>query len=397
MLDTTSPLRTLLVLPLRSCFANVLLSSSFLGDFTLSDRGNRGWTGGVTGKRGWTGLDTGNRGWTGLDTGNRGWTGLDTGNRNIGVGNTGDRNRRRNAGDWNASDWNWRRNAGDWNARDWTWRRNAGDWNRDWNRRRKAGDWNRNAGDRNRDWNRPKGPKRLSHLLEKDVSACWPDRKGAEESEGWVAVWEEGRVGGVQLQVGLSGASIAKRQSGEIVPSAPVGEQSTHIGGRSLKGSLRLRPPSTPRAPLWDLPMVLDTLCSPPFETLSVSELRWLSAKIVFLLTITSAKRVSELHALSELETNAETMRLRQMVRLNKSEGKGVEGLKLHRTRNFSQTNNPLTSCLSLIAPSSLVVPCTRTPGPIMHLSATGIPDTRFIWNGGYDQLSLLAASDPNG
>jgi len=49
--------------------------------------------------------------------------------------------------------------------------------------------------------------------------------------------------------------------------------------------------------------MVLDTLCSPPFEPMSGSELRWLSAKTVFLLAITSAKRVSELHALSVSES----------------------------------------------------------------------------------------------
>lgn len=46
-----------------------------------------------------------------------------------------------------------------------------------------------------------------------------------------------------------------------------------------LKGALRLRPPSTPRAPAWDLPLVLDALCLPPFEPLVQAELRWLSAK----------------------------------------------------------------------------------------------------------------------
>ncbi|TNN48030.1 Dystrophin [Liparis tanakae] len=97
-----------------------------------------------------------------------------TGDRNIGVWNTGDRNRRRNSGDRNrnAGDWNRRRNAGDWNRR-----RNAGDWNR----RRNAGDWNWRHG--------LKGPERLPHLLEKDVSASWPGRNSAAESEGWVHCW----------------------------------------------------------------------------------------------------------------------------------------------------------------------------------------------------------------
>ncbi|XP_041802371.1 uncharacterized protein LOC121613147, partial [Chelmon rostratus] len=66
-----------------------------------------------------------------------------------------------------------------------------------------------------------------------------------------------------------------------------------------LKGALRLRPPRLPRAPAWDLPLVLDALCSPPFEPLAQAGLRWLSVKTAFLLAITSAKRVSELHALS--------------------------------------------------------------------------------------------------
>ncbi len=36
-----------------------------------------------------------------------------------------------------------------------------------------------------------------------------------------------------------------------------------------LKGALRLRPPRAPRAPTWDLPLMLDALCLPPFEPLS--------------------------------------------------------------------------------------------------------------------------------
>lgn len=44
---------------------------------------------------------------------------------------------------------------------------------------------------------------------------------------------------------------------------------------------------------------VLNGLCSPPFEPLEQAEIKWLSIKTVFLLAITSTKRVSELHALS--------------------------------------------------------------------------------------------------
>ncbi|TNN46711.1 hypothetical protein EYF80_043070 [Liparis tanakae] len=44
----------------------------------------------------------------------------------------------------------------------------------------------------------------------------------------------------------------------------------------SLLRTLRLRRPSTARAPPWDLSVVLDSLCSPPFEPLAETELRWL-------------------------------------------------------------------------------------------------------------------------
>ncbi|KAK0135107.1 hypothetical protein N1851_029077 [Merluccius polli] len=70
-----------------------------------------------------------------------------------------------------------------------------------------------------------------------------------------------------------------------------------------LKGALRLRPPQAQRAPVWDLPLVLDALCLPPFEPLAQAELKWVSAKTAFLLAITSARRVGELHALSVSES----------------------------------------------------------------------------------------------
>ncbi len=62
---------------------------------------------------------------------------------------------------------------------------------------------------------------------------------------------------------------------------------------------LSLCPPRAPRAPAWDLPLVLEAWCLPPFEPLAQEGLRWLSIKTTFLLAITSAKRVEELYALS--------------------------------------------------------------------------------------------------
>ena len=54
-----------------------------------------------------------------------------------------------------------------------------------------------------------------------------------------------------------------------------------------------------PAVPSWDLDVVLGALNSPPFEPLGGADLKWLSIKTAFLLAVTSARRVSELHALS--------------------------------------------------------------------------------------------------
>lgn len=78
---------------------------------------------------------------------------------------------------------------------------------------------------------------------------------------------------------------------------------SHHLVSLFLRGARRLHPPRAPRAPTWDLSLVLDALCRPPFEPIAQAELKWLSCKTSFLLAITSAKRVSELHALSVSES----------------------------------------------------------------------------------------------
>lgn len=70
-----------------------------------------------------------------------------------------------------------------------------------------------------------------------------------------------------------------------------------------LKGAVRLKPVCATPFPVWDLPLVLDFLCSPPFEPLEVADVKWLSFKAAFLLSIASAKRVGELHALSVSES----------------------------------------------------------------------------------------------
>lgn len=90
-------------------------------------------------------------------------------------------------------------------------------------------------------------------------------------------------------------AAISAHHS--LVDGRSVGSHA--LVGRFLKGALRLRPPRLTRAPSWDLPLVLEGLCSPPFEPLDGAQLRWVSVKAAFLLAISSAKRIGELHALS--------------------------------------------------------------------------------------------------
>nr|XP_054590865.1 uncharacterized protein LOC129154747 [Nothobranchius furzeri] len=65
-----------------------------------------------------------------------------------------------------------------------------------------------------------------------------------------------------------------------------------------LRGVRRLRPPLCRPAPARDLPLVLQALCGPPFEPMTTAPLEVVSVKTAFLLAVTTAKRVSELHAL---------------------------------------------------------------------------------------------------
>ncbi|KAK2828053.1 hypothetical protein Q5P01_019087 [Channa striata] len=68
---------------------------------------------------------------------------------------------------------------------------------------------------------------------------------------------------------------------------------------RFLKGVRRQRPVTRSITPQWELPLVLHALRNPPFEPLSQISLKFLSLKTALLLALTSAKRVSDLCALS--------------------------------------------------------------------------------------------------
>ncbi|KAI2646951.1 Protein-glutamate methylesterase/protein-glutamine glutaminase 3 [Labeo rohita] len=66
---------------------------------------------------------------------------------------------------------------------------------------------------------------------------------------------------------------------------------------RILRGALRLRSPVRPRVPTWDLAVVLEALCGPPFEPIEESSDHVSSIKTVLLLALTSLKRVGDLQA----------------------------------------------------------------------------------------------------
>ena len=66
-----------------------------------------------------------------------------------------------------------------------------------------------------------------------------------------------------------------------------------------IKSFQRQRPVERSLAPKWDLAFVLMHLCKTPFEPLSKASLLHLSMKTAFLITMATARRVSEVHAFS--------------------------------------------------------------------------------------------------
>ncbi|KAK0133511.1 hypothetical protein N1851_030971 [Merluccius polli] len=68
---------------------------------------------------------------------------------------------------------------------------------------------------------------------------------------------------------------------------------------RFMKGARRKLPVSRPLVPLWDLSVVLEALSHHPLEPLEAVGMKFVSLKVVLLLALTTAKRVSDLQALS--------------------------------------------------------------------------------------------------
>ena len=80
------------------------------------------------------------------------------------------------------------------------------------------------------------------------------------------------------------------------------------IGGRTLgsfslitkwlKGYKALKPPVRLLIPPWELGIVLSALRDQPYEPLRKADMRLVTLKLAFLLSVTSARRISEIHAL---------------------------------------------------------------------------------------------------
>ncbi|KAL0152958.1 hypothetical protein M9458_051736 [Cirrhinus mrigala] len=105
-----------------------------------------------------------------------------------------------------------------------------------------------------------------------------------------------------QFTAGLTHSTLKVYVSAIAAFHSPLGGQSVGkhpLVTRFLHGALRLRPPIRSRVPTWDLAVVLEALCKPSFESLEAVSDRTLTLKTVFLLAISSLKRVGDLQALS--------------------------------------------------------------------------------------------------
>ncbi|KAL0147482.1 hypothetical protein M9458_057222 [Cirrhinus mrigala] len=105
-----------------------------------------------------------------------------------------------------------------------------------------------------------------------------------------------------RLSAGLSHSTLKVYVAAISAYHAPLGGLSVGkdpLVTRFLRGALRLRPPVRPRVPSWDLSVVLEALCRPPFEPVEEISDRFLTLKSVLLLALSSLKRVGDLQALS--------------------------------------------------------------------------------------------------
>lgn len=104
------------------------------------------------------------------------------------------------------------------------------------------------------------------------------------------------------LDLGLSPNTLRRQVAalGSVLPFEKWGSLANHPRMRTfLRGASNLKPPVIHRYPTWELSKVLQALMRAPFEPLREASLRLLSCKVAFLVAVTSARRISELAALS--------------------------------------------------------------------------------------------------
>ncbi|KAL0194815.1 hypothetical protein M9458_008387, partial [Cirrhinus mrigala] len=105
-----------------------------------------------------------------------------------------------------------------------------------------------------------------------------------------------------RFSTGLSHSTLKVYMAAISAYHAPLGGMSVGkdlLVIRFLRGVLRLRPPVRPHVPTWDLAVVLEALCRPPFETIE-------EILTALLLALTSLKWVGDLQALSVAPSHLE-------------------------------------------------------------------------------------------
>lgn len=106
---------------------------------------------------------------------------------------------------------------------------------------------------------------------------------------------------GSKRNLGLSISSLWVYLTGISACLLPVEWRSvfTHPATiRFMGGLVRTFPPGVKPTPQWDLNCILSIFTRPPFEPLATCYMSHLSMKVVFLITITLARRVSEFGSL---------------------------------------------------------------------------------------------------
>ena len=103
------------------------------------------------------------------------------------------------------------------------------------------------------------------------------------------------------LSVPIKVATILTHISALSACCDPI--EGTSIGCQPLikawvKGAKALNPRVRTLMPAWSLPVVLSALREPPYEPMAKAELKYVTLKTIFLIAITSARRISELQAL---------------------------------------------------------------------------------------------------